>query len=87
VVERGGRQVLDAVPCGVGGDARFDVGGYQGQVGRGQDPAPGVSSRVAAGLQLLQVRDVGEVDLGGQMPAHGGPETLIGPQRSAGQGP
>src|SRR5262249_5556943 len=65
--------------CGVAGDARFDVGGYQGQVGRGQDPAPGISSRVAAGLQLLQVRDVGEVDLGRQVPAHRGPETLIGP--------
>ena len=68
VVERGRRKVLDTVPGGVRRDARLDVGGYQGQVGRGQDPAPRITRRVAAGLQLLQVRDVGEVDLGRQMP-------------------
>jgi len=87
VVERGRRQVLDRMPGGVRRDARVHVGGHEGQVGRGQGAAPRVPPRIAAGLQLLQVRDVGEVHLGGQVPAQRGPETLVGAERAAGQSP
>ena len=87
VVERGGRQVPDRVPGGVRGQARLDVGGHQGQVGGGQDAAPGIALGVAPGLQLLEIRDVGELDLGGQVPAQGRAQSLIWSQRPAGQGP
>ncbi len=87
VVERDGREAADGVPGGVGGDARFEAGRDQGQVGGGQYPAAGVASGVAAGLQLLEVGDVGEVDLGGQVAARRGAEALPGAQRSARQRP
>jgi hypothetical protein len=49
--------------------------------------APGIPARIAAGFQLFQVGDAGQVNLGGQVPAHGRAEALRRTQRAAGQGP
>src|ERR1019366_4820728 len=49
--------------------------------------ARGVPPGVAAGFQLLKVRDVGEIYLGGQVPARGRAEALARAQGPAGQRP
>jgi enoyl-CoA hydratase len=87
VVERGRGQGVDRVPFGVGRDVRVGVGGHQGQVGGGQHAAPRVPGGIAAGFQLLHVRDVGDVDLGRQVAAGRGAQPLLRAQRSARQRP
>ncbi len=87
VVERGRRKVTGGVPRRVRGNARLGVGGHQREVGRGEDAAPGVPSGVAAGFQLLEVGDSGEVDLGGQVASRGRAEPFARSEGSAGQRP
>jgi hypothetical protein len=87
VIERGRRQGVDQMPGGVGRQARPRVRRDQREVRRRQHPLPRVTGRVAARFELLEVRDLGDVDLGGEVPAGGRAEPLAGLEQAAGQRP
>ena len=78
VVERGLRQRVDGVPGGVLGQHRVEVRRDQPEVGGGDRPPAGIAARVAAGLQLLQVRELLHLHLAGQLPGDRGPQGLVG---------
>lgn len=75
------------MPRRVRGDARLDVGGHQRQVGGGEGAASGIPAGIAASFQLLKVGDIGEVDLGGQVPPGRRAQALVRPEGAAGQRP
>ena len=67
------------MPCRVCGDARLYIGAHQRQVRGGEDVAPGVPRWITAGFKLLEVRDLGQVDLGGQVPSRQVPRRSVAP--------
>src|SRR5262249_62348866 len=70
VVDRRGWQGVDRVPGRVAGDAGIDVARDEAQVrGRGL-PLVRRAVRVASRLELLEVRELADVDLLGKVPAN-----------------
>ena len=63
VVERERRGAVDRVPTCIGRDGRVDVGGDEAQVRSRELPFPRIALRVAAGLELLEVGELPDVDL------------------------
>jgi hypothetical protein len=70
VVERHRGQVVDGVPGRVLGDARVDVRRHEAEVRRGDEPLLRIAPGVAPRLELLQVGEVADVDLGREMAAN-----------------
>jgi hypothetical protein len=87
VIEGRLRKIVHRVPGSVIGQLRLSVRGDQCQVGGGQDALPGVADRIAARFQLLQVGDLGNVDLGGEMPARRCSQPLLCGEQPAGEDP
>jgi hypothetical protein len=81
------RQLVHRLPRRVGGEPRPGFRRDQREVGGREDALPRIARRIAAGLQLLKVRDLGDVHLGGEVPAGGRAQPFAGPQRAAGQRP
>src|SRR6187401_1246728 len=63
VVEGGRRQLVDRVPLRVGGDARVEPELDEPEVGGRELPAARVASGIAVRAELLEVRDLADVDL------------------------
>ena len=67
VVERGRRQRLDRVPRGVAGEPRVGVGGDEPQVRRRELPLARHPAGVAARVELLEVGELADVHLLGEL--------------------
>ena len=87
VVKGGGRQFVDREPRRVTRDRGIERRRHEGQVGGGDGALARIAVHVATGLELLEVRNVGEVDLRREVTAERGAEELDLSERSSGQGP
>ena len=87
MVERERGEVVDDVPGRVGGQLRIDVCRHEPEE-RGRELAvAGVPVRLAPRPQLLEVGDLADVDLGGELAPDRALERLVGREQSAGEGP
>ena len=87
VVERERWQVVDGVPRRVLGQLRVDAGGHDPEERGRELAALGVAAGLAPRAELLEVRDVAHVDLGGQVAADRPLERLVRLERAARQRP
>ena len=78
---------VDRVPARVGRHGRVDAERDETEVGGRDLPFDRVPTRVAVGRHLLQVRNLGEVDLHREMPADRCLEGLVRRQHAARKGP
>ena len=75
------------MPARVGGDRRVDAERHEPEV-RGRDlPLDRVPAGIAVGRDLLEVGDLGEVDLRREVAADRRLERLVGGEHPAGKGP
>src|SRR5581483_7870957 len=87
VVEGEHRQVVDSVPARVRGEGGVGVARDEAEVG-GRELAPRrVALRVAQRLELLEVRELADVDLRGEVAADRGLERLGGAELAARERP
>ena len=75
------------MPAVSGGHGRVEVARDEAEVGGRELPAERVAVGVAAGLELLEVRELAHVDLGGEVAADRLLERLVALERSAGKRP
>ena len=87
MVEGERREPVDRVPGRVCGKRGVDVRRDEPEVCGSQLPVLGAAGRGSARLELLQVRELADVDLVGQMAADRLLERLIGGEEPAGQRP
>ena len=87
VIERRRRQARHGVPRRVRRHFGIEIPGHEAEVGGRQLPAARVPRRVAPGLELLEVGELADVDLGREMPSQGLFERLAGLEEAAGEGP
>ena len=60
-------QFIDIEPGRVTRDRRSERGGHEGQIRGGDGALAGIAVDIAAGLQLFEVGDIGQVYLGREM--------------------
>jgi len=87
VVEGEDGQLVDRVPARVGREGGLGIARHQAEVG-GRELAPErVPGRVAERLELLEVRELAHVDLGGEVAPNRPLECLVGGELAARQRP
>ena len=87
MVERRRGKVVDRMPARVGRHGRIDAERHEAEV-RGRDlPLDRVPARVAVGRDLLEMRDLAEVDLRREVAADRRLERLVGGEHPAGERP
>ena len=87
VVEGRGRKIIYGEPRGIARYRRIQIRRDQGDVGRRDDPSSRIPADVAAGLQLLEKTNIGEVHLRCEMAAERRTESLRTAERTTGQRP
>src|SRR5207244_13501669 len=87
VVEGERGEPVDGMPAGVGGEGGVEVGGDEAEVGGRELAAERVAAGVAAGLELLEVRELLDVDLGREVASGRLLERLVEGERAAGERP
>jgi hypothetical protein len=78
---------IHRVPGGVGGQQRVDIRRDEAEKGGRELAAIRVTGGVAPGAELLQVRELADVHLRGQLPSHRSLQRLGGPELAAGERP
>ena len=87
VVEGKRRQAVDGLPGSVLGQLRVDAGRDDAEERGRELPARGIAAGLAPRAELLQVRDLSDVDLRREVAPDRGLERLVGFERAAGERP
>ena len=82
-----GGKVVDRMPARVGGDGGVDAERHEAEVGGRDLPLDRVPARVAVGRDLLEMRDLAEVDLRREVAADRRLERLVRREDAAGERP
>ena len=82
-----GGRVVDGMPGGVLGHCGVEVGRHEPEIRRGEFPLGSGCGGIAQRLQLLEVGELADVDLHGEVAADGLLERLSRLEVAAGEGP